>query len=89
MHPTIREGDLVIYKPFDPNKESLKKGYIVVLNNPLRNEELIVKRVSNKRSNAIELRGDNEQASSDSRQFGFINQTEIIGIVIKIFPVLK
>ena len=88
MNPTIREGDLVIYKPFNPSKEELKKGYLVVLNNPLKNEELIVKRISNQIASSIELRGDNEQISIDSRQFGLINQNEIIGIVQNIFPLL-
>ena len=89
MNPTIREGDLVIYKPFNPSKEELKKGYLVVLNNPLKNEELIVKRISNQVASSIELRGDNEQISIDSRQFGLINQNEIIGIVQNIFPLLE
>ena len=84
MQPTLYEGDLVIYKPVQKKHIELKDGAIVVINHPLRKNTLLIKRVHKNNSNSVELRGDNELSSSDSRQFGKVNQLLIKGIVEQI-----
>ncbi len=81
MLPTINKGDLIIYKPFKYHQDLLIEGLVVVVKHPLKKESLIVKRISKINSSNVEILGDNESISIDSRQFGQINKKEIKGIV--------
>ncbi len=85
MLPTIKKGDLIIYRPFRKDKDILLKGLIVIVKHPLKTGELIIKRISKISSSKIELLGDNEPISIDSRQFGQISQNQVKGIVENIF----
>ena len=78
MFPTIKEGDLVIYKRI---KSLIKEGEIVVLNHPKDRRKLIIKRIFKINEKGIEVRGDNLISSIDSRQYGLVNRDSIIGIV--------
>ena len=86
MYPTLKEGDLIIYKPFKSFENKLSDGLLVVVTHPLRKKTLIVKRISKIHSEAIEILGDNELKSIDSRQFGPIHTSQIQGIVESIIP---
>ncbi len=83
MLPTINDGDLIIYKPINC---TLKEGQIVVLNSPQKINTLLIKRVHIINYLGVDLRGDNEFSSIDSRHFGLISQKEIIGVVEKVIP---
>ena len=76
-----KAGDIVIYRPIKQHQISIKKGSLVVVQHPLDNKVLIVKRVHKCSSTGIDLRGDNEIASIDSRQFGLVNQYQLLGII--------
>ena len=89
MLPTLREGDIVIYRPIKPGKFVLKEGSIVVVKDPLASEELIIKRVFKENAFGLELRGDNPIRSIDSRQFGLVNRTFLCGVVEKIIPKVR
>ncbi len=81
MLPTLRSGDLVIYKPIKPGGTKPTPGSIGVIKDPINTSSLIVKRIHKTHSQGIELRGDNETMSSDSRQFGIVNINNLCGIV--------
>ncbi len=85
MNPTLKEGDLIIYRPFKKNNHVLSEGLLVIINHPLKEKTLIVKRISKISDEAIEVIGDNQAKSIDSRQFGKIHSNKIEGIVEKIF----
>ena len=84
MAPAINDGDLIIYKPFKESQEKLLQGYLVVVKHPIEKNTLIVKRISKVHSSSIEILGDNQIESIDSRHFGAIRKTLIKGIV-KVF----
>ena len=86
MAPAIKEGDLIIFKPYDQYKSKLLIGDIVIAKNPLKGNQLIIKRISKKDVYGVELLGDNEYLSTDSRHFGLINYKELVGIVDRIIP---
>ncbi len=86
MLPTISQGDRVIYRPVDPSKFSPNQGSIVVVKDPLDPNSLLVKRVYKKSLLGLELRGDNELNSVDSRKFGLVSHSSLCGVVEQIFP---
>ncbi len=80
MIPTFNDGDLVFFKKYYIDKSVLKKGDIIIFNHPLKNIRLI-KRVKSLKKYSIEVAGDNQFSSSDSKLFGAIQKEKIIGIV--------
>ncbi len=84
MLPTIREGDIVIYRPTKTHNFFPKKGSLVVVKDPLEPKTLIIKRVHKCNPLGLELRGDNDINSIDSRQFGLVNHSFLLGIVEQI-----
>tara|TARA_Y100001968_G_scaffold301742_1_gene314340 strand:+ start:159 stop:437 length:279 start_codon:yes stop_codon:yes gene_type:complete len=83
MHPTIKSGDIAIYKPIRNigSKLLINKGSIVIALDPRDKKSMIIKRVYKISNSGISLRGDNELYSTDSRQFGVIDIRNIKGIV--------
>ena len=86
MYPTLKEGDLIIYKPFKNFGTELSEGFLVVVTHPLKKKTTIVKRISKIHSESIEILGENKSKSIDSRQFGQIHISQIQGIVEAIIP---
>ena len=86
MIPTLHQGDIVIYRPINSHFFSPKKGCIVVVEDPQQPKSLIIKRVHKENSLGLELRGDNQENSIDSRQFGLVNHNYLRGIVEHIIP---
>lgn len=78
MEPSLYEKDLVFAVRKKP-----KVGDIVIAN---VNDREVVKRVTKIGSPALyTLLGDNEHASTDSRSFGAVPYSSLIGVVIKTF----
>ncbi len=84
MLPSLNEGDVVMYKPINPEKVFAKEGEIVVAKHPLDPQNLIIKRVQGSSLSGLDLRGDNNSSSIDSRQFGLVSNRFLIGIVEKV-----
>lgn len=85
MYPTLKDGDIMLV---DKNPKEYNIKDIVVLDDPEIFDELIVKRIENKYTgltgeNRIWLLGDNRDNSLDSRQFGWIKESNLTGKVIK------
>ena len=68
MSPTLQQGDIIIYRPIHSKKFLPKKGSIVVVKDPQSTKTLIIKRIYEENPLGLELRGDNEVNSIDSRQ---------------------
>ena len=67
MRPTLSDGDEVIaVRPW----RRVRRGDLVVLADPREPRRWIVKRVGERRGGRLELRGDNPDRSTDSRDFG-------------------
>tara|TARA_Y100001968_G_C19367091_1_gene723110 strand:- start:898 stop:1197 length:300 start_codon:yes stop_codon:yes gene_type:complete len=82
MEPSLFNGDLVVYKPI--NRKSiykLNKGSIIIFKCPINRKDLFIKRLYKLTNKGLELRGDNQAESIDSRHFGLINKLNIIGLV--------
>jgi len=80
MRPTLAPDDVVIFQPIHADNKLLKMGYVVVARHPLQPAKLIIKRLVAFNSNGLELRGDNEPASTDSRHFGLVPRNQLLGI---------
>ncbi len=80
MRPTLSPGDLVIFRRVNPRMMTPSKGNIVLINHPLNTQLLIIKRIYGISANGIEVRGDNELVSTDSRQFGLVHKDYLYGI---------
>jgi nickel-type superoxide dismutase maturation protease len=79
MTPTLKTGDRVLVA-----KDSvINVGDIVVARHPFKSSVKILKRVSSIETDEnISLIGDNPNESSDSRGFGSIKRTDVIGKVV-------
>ena len=81
MLPTLCPGDTVFYRPTKNPSSIPLEGLIIVAKDPIRPKNLIIKRVHRSSHLGLEVRGDNELNSTDSRHFGVINYSHIIGLV--------
>jgi nickel-type superoxide dismutase maturation protease len=77
MEPAISDGDYVVVSAFS----GIKVGDIVVLLHP-KGDFPIVKRVAKLTGDYIEVRGDNPALSKDSREFGRVRRSSLIGKVL-------
>jgi len=74
MLPTLKPGDTVLVWRFGKPKV----GDIVVANP----KGLIIKRVEKIKDGQFFLVGDNSSKSTDSRQFGWVDRKQILGLVL-------
>jgi nickel-type superoxide dismutase maturation protease len=75
MRPAFEPGDRVLVVPV----LRLRPGEVVAVADPGRPDRLLLKRVLSTGSGLVELRGDNEQASTDSRHFGPVPRSSVAG----------
>lgn len=78
MAPTLFDGDVVIVR----KTKRVKPGDIVVARHPHRANFTIVKRVVRAESGGWWIEGDNAAATDDSRSYGAVDRSLIIGKVI-------
>ena len=77
MRPAFEDGDrLVAVWPWP-----LRPGQVVALCDP-RDGRLLVKRVAAVTDGMVEVLGDNAAASTDSRDFGPVPRSRLIGRVV-------
>ena len=75
MAPTLLPGDRLLVVRWLPHPP----GSIVAVPDPRRPERLLVKRVRAVGPAGVEVRGDAEAASTDSRHFGPVPARSVIG----------
>ena len=82
MLPAIAPGDrlVVLRHPRWP----WRIGQLAALHDPRRpgDATLLVKRVTAVSDDGVEVRGDNEAASTDSRTFGPVSRSDLVGPVL-------
>ena len=81
MEPSLMDGDYIIsnnllYLVVDPSI-----GDIVIVKHPIKNKK-IIKRVYSKKDKKYFIIGDNIENSDDSRRFGEVDKSSIIGKMI-------
>ncbi|MBI2546860.1 MAG: nickel-type superoxide dismutase maturation protease [Candidatus Aenigmarchaeota archaeon] len=82
MEPAIRAGDYVVVNRLVYALRNPSKGDIIVLRHPKEKKKFLIKRISVvTNSNEYYVVGDNKDFSQDSRHFGPIKQSSIIGKV--------
>lgn len=79
MAPTLNDGDTVLIAPH----LKAKPGDIVLAKHPYKQSVKVLKRVAHVDTDGrYNLIGDNPEASSDSRTFGTVPATDLIGNVV-------
>ena len=82
MAPALDPGDFVIVDRGAFASRVPRRGDIVVVADPREPGRTLVKRVANvDLHGALWLLGDNPEASTDSRTFGPVRQSEVVGRV--------
>jgi nickel-type superoxide dismutase maturation protease len=78
MMPTLQPGQrITAARPW----RRIRVGDIVALRNPTRPDEWIVKRCCATTRDTVDLRGDNEENSTDSRDFGVVARRDVRWLV--------
>ena len=78
MLPALHPGDRVVAVHY----RRVRIGDVVAVPDPRDRERLLVKRVHSLTRSTAELRGDNEAGSTDSRVFGPVPVSALIGRVV-------
>jgi nickel-type superoxide dismutase maturation protease len=78
MIPTLVPGDRLLVVP--PARQ-LRPGDLVAFRDPDMPSRLLVKRVVSVTADGVGVRGDNEGASRDSRDFGAVAPEAVVGVV--------
>lgn len=86
MLPTLSPGDEILFDPNAYQQQRPQVGDLVVLQHPFRSDLTIVKRImAVAESDRYFVVGDNLVASTDSRHWGHIKLSNIIGRVTSKF----
>lgn len=75
MHPSLKDGQIVIVKR---KIKKLRIGDIVMITN---NGHELIKRIADISSGEVYVLGDNIMSSTDSRNFGWIKLSDVVGVV--------
>lgn len=78
MRPGFQPGDRLLVGP----TLRVRIGQVVAVTDPREPGRLLIKRVYAVTRWSIDVRGDNEPASTDSRQFGPVPRSRLAGRVI-------
>jgi nickel-type superoxide dismutase maturation protease len=78
MLPAFRAGDRLVCGP----PAWIRPGTVVAVKDPRAPDRLMVKRVHAVGPTWIEVRGDNPQASTDTRQFGPVPRSRLVGRIV-------
>lgn len=83
MQPTISPGTHVFVSSLPYLFQQPKLGDLVVVKIPLKNNCLL-KRITKIKGSNYFLSGDNSKDSTDSRKFGPVNRSAILGKVVAV-----
>ena len=77
MTPKLQPGQLIVATPFF---RKLYPGQVVILR---KNNKELVKRIEQLEDDKVFVIGDNLSASTDSRQFGWLDRSTVIARVVR------
>lgn len=80
MEPTLAPGDRLLVM----RARRVRPGDVVAVRDP-RGERVLVKRVAAMLGDEVVLRGDNDRASTDSRDFGPVAKAAVLGRVVRCY----
>lgn len=80
MFPSLAPGDELEVAPLQGGVE---RGELVVLRHPYVQGKLLVKRVERVEKGRVHLAGDNKKESSDSRVWGGLPSSSLVGRVVR------
>jgi nickel-type superoxide dismutase maturation protease len=80
MLPTLGAGALLL--TMTARNRTIRDGTLVTCRDPREPDRIIVKRVVARLDDLLDLRGDNPEASTDSRTFGLQRIDMITGVVV-------
>ncbi|HEV8594498.1 MAG TPA: nickel-type superoxide dismutase maturation protease, partial [Thermoplasmata archaeon] len=83
MEPTLAPGDYVIVNRWSYKLHGPEQGDIVVARDPETPGRFLVKRVADIANGSVYLVGDNAASSRDSRAFGPVSRSLLVGRVWK------
>lgn len=75
MRPALDEGDRLLVV----RRRRYRPGDVVAARDPREPGRVLVKRVAEIRGDALVLLGDAPEASTDSRTFGSVARTDVLG----------
>jgi nickel-type superoxide dismutase maturation protease len=78
MLPAFEHGDRLVLAPTG----RLQPGQVIALPDPRDATRLLIKRIRTVNDTTLEVRGDNEAASTDSRDFGLVPRAGLVGRVV-------
>ena len=79
MEPTLTPGDRLLVV----RSRSVHAGDVVAVRDPRERGRVLVKRVSAVLENEVVVRGDNPEVSTDSRSFGPVPSSAVLGRVVR------
>ena len=82
MTPTLMEGDIVFINRLAYLWHNPRIHDIVAVRDP-RDGKIIIKRITQIEGKHYFVQGDNKQYSTDSREFGMIDRSDILGKMLK------
>ena len=78
MEPAVRNGQWWVVR----RSAKLRNGDVVLLQHPERSALSVIKRLGHREGNGWWVLGDNSRVSDDSRQFGVVPDSLIIGRLV-------
>lgn len=81
MLPTLKPGDHVLVNRMSYIFKLPRKDDIVAVKDP-RDGKILIKRITKIKGSKYFVTGDNKEESTDSRKFGMLDMSDIIGKVI-------
>jgi nickel-type superoxide dismutase maturation protease len=81
MYPTLSDGQIVLVNRLAYWFATPKTRDIVAVSDP-RDGKILIKRITKIEGKQYFVQGDNKKASTDSRVFGMIEKSDILGKVI-------
>ena len=86
MLPALQPKQRLLVKLLPKGSRSPSPGTVVVCHHPSDINLVITKRVWHSTETWLELRGDNQDESTDSRHFGPVPLDRVIGVVTAVIP---
>lgn len=80
MEPSVHPGDYVVANIWAYRFRRPRRGEVVLVRDPETRTRVLLKRVASvSRDGEIVVVGDNPERSRDSRQFGAVSRSDVIG----------